>query len=307
MLDLSFLLYYNDIVFNWFKNNHKSHIPSDFDDCFLTSKDDELKIGSSFTLPSDAICYVSYKDKIYLSSTEIIDVNTKTLQHLIDKQTKNPQKAIKEIKADLFFVNMREQQRNHNYKDKLRFENGSVKTIVSSNLTLKVTDPKKILSFVLSELALPTARDSDHMILGYYEDFLRGFFLHKKLDSDKIDGELYEELSKKVGKFFSKMGIEVKSFNISLGFGEEVPFVENKRTSFFDEISKKEPAKNEQPTEILVDEGKNKEYNQEVENQTEPSNPKTETSSVATGYCPVCNMKLIPGSKFCHRCGYRIN
>ena len=295
-------------MFNWFKNNHKSYLPPDIERAFLTSKDAKLKLGSTIALPTNTVCYLSFKDKIYLDSDSFLEISSKNLQHLIDKQSK-PNKQIKEIRADLFFINLSEQERIHSYRDKLKFGKKLIKTAVNVNLKLKVNKPKQLLSFVLSELALPSAEDSDNLIFGYFEEFLRGQFLKRTLDDDKIEGELYEDLVEKSSKFFSKIGIEMISLEIALNFVEDKNNIaESKNASFFDDLYSK-PGKNGVENSKSVDENHDLEYNgiiQEKQTTETKLEGEKQTKNSAV-FCPICNMKLIVGSKFCHRCGYRIN
>ncbi len=293
-------------MFNWFKNNHKNYLPPDIERAFLTSKEVECKLGSTLTLPSDTVAYLSFKDKIYLSSNSFLEISAKNLQPLIEKQTKNEKKPIKTIKADLFFVGLKEQERNFSFRDKLMFNKEIIKTSINVYLSLKVKEPKRFLDSILSELALPNAQDSDELIFGYFEDFLHAFFLRKDLETDKIEGELYEDLFAKSKKFFSKIGIELSSLNISLNFEEDKKPKQTIKTSFFDDL----PANSNEniaQNAISVDQNQNIEYNQEVkQKQTAPSESSSENAP-APKNCPYCGMKLIVGSKFCHRCGYKIS
>ena len=93
-------------MFNWFKNKLNSLIPSDFEKGFMSYNFCSVKINSNLTVPENSVCFVCYRNKIYLELTAgsyTLDENT--LHSVYIKQSKN--KELKKIKLDLYFVNLK--------------------------------------------------------------------------------------------------------------------------------------------------------------------------------------------------------
>ncbi len=299
-------------MFGWLKKKLNSFVPTDINKGMLTSNFCNVKIGSTITVPANVICYVSYLDKIYLELLEGTYVlNEATLPTLYKKQLGKRDK-IKNLKVDFFFVNLSNFNLSLVYVDKIPINGKLTKLTATANFTCSVADAKLFRDVVLSHFASVYAYQTERLVMDFGEEYLRQFFLHKKLNSCTLDAETNSELVKGFTKYLAKMGVKVG--RLTLNFQPFImkqtnkPNQEEKR-SFFDET----------PTQSGFDWGNHDEQptakqESNLEQTPEESAPTLDQAQENTyniriqqDKCPRCGGKMIKNSIYCHRCGYKFN
>ncbi len=299
-------------MFGWLKKKLNSFVPTDINKGMLTSNFCNVKIGSTITVPSNVICYVSYLDKIYLELIEGTYVlNEATLPTLYKKQLGKKDK-IKHLKIDFFFVNLSSFNLSLVYIDKIPINNKLTKLTATANFTCSVADAKLFRDVVLSHFAGVYAYQTERLVMDFSEEFLRKFFLHKKLNSCTLDAETNSELVEGFTKYLAKMG--VKLTNLVLNFQPFVtkqpgkPEQETKR-GFFDDspvtpsfdwgnASEQAPKQTEEHTQPEME---------EQTNTLDQGQENAYNTTIQQDKCPRCGCKMIKGSVYCHRCGYKFN
>ncbi|MCQ2564696.1 MAG: hypothetical protein MJ152_02410 [Clostridia bacterium] len=300
-------------MFGWLKKKLNSFVPTDINKGMLTSNFCNVKIGSTITIPSGVICYVSYLDKIYLELIEgTYILNEATLPTLYKKQLGKKDK-IKHIKVDFFFVNLSSFNLSLVYIDKIPINNKLTKLTATANFTCSVSDARLFRDVVLSHFASVYAYQTERLVMDFSEEFLRNFFLHKKLNSCTLDAETNNELVENFTKYLAKMG--VKLTNLVLNFQ---PFVTKQPSNPEKEI--KRGFFDDSPTTPSFDWGNHDEQTTQVNQEKELEEEVKETApvldqaqenayntTIQQDKCPRCGCKMIKGSIYCHRCGYKFN
>ncbi len=281
-------------MFNWFKSKKNSIIPSDLDKGFLTSTFCTLKLNTQMEIPENAVCFVCYKDKIYQEKENELVIDKQNFNSLIKKQHKKPKSN--EVDMDLYFVNKNEQTREYTFSDKIYIQRGLFKVYFKLNLKLSVENAKKFLLFVKIDYALPYASDVDRLLESYLVDIVKMYFLRKNLQNLELDEKLSNNLKEKIRKFFKSAGMNLLDYSLVMSTDENIPnkikiFGNNNKPN----IENTQKQIEEQNKVKTIDQSEKIDYN-----NVAPQNDKEE-------YCPVCNGKLIKGSKFCHRCGATID
>lgn len=280
-------------MFNWFKSKKNSIIPSDLDKGFLTSIFCTLKLNTQIDVPENVVCFVCYKDKIYQEKENELIINKQNFNLLIKKQHKKSKSN--ELDMDLYFVNKNEQNREYNFSDKIYIQRGLFKVYFKLNLKLAVENAKKFLLFVKVDYALPYASDVDRLIEDYLIYIIKMYFLRKNLQNLELEEKISNNLKEKIKKFFKSAGMNMLDYSLTISTDESIP---NKIKIFKNNKSNKENS-----TKQIENQNEDKTFDQLEEidyNNVAPQNKNIE-------YCPICNGKLIKGSKFCHRCGATID
>lgn len=280
-------------MFNWFKSKKNSIIPSDLDKGFLTSIFCTLKLNTQIDLPKNVVCFVCYKDKIYCEKEQELVIDKKELSSLMKKQHKKPKANT--IDMDLYFVNKNEQTREITFNDKIYIGKGLYKVYFKLNLKLAAENAKKFLSFVKIDYALPYAHDVDNLLEAYVTDIVKMFFLRKNLDNLVLNEKLSKALKEKISKFFKSAGMNMLDYSIILSTDENI----SNKIKIFNSSN----TVDNNSSLTTIEENKSKTVDQNEKNSYNEDAKQVEKSD----YCPICNCKLIKGSKYCHRCGATIN
>ena len=105
-------------MFGWFKSK-LNLIPNDASKGMLTSNFSTFKLGEKLVIPENLVCLLKYKDKTYKELTpETYSLNKEFLLDLYSKQIKG-KKKLKELKADLYFINLSSFNFEFEYTDKI--------------------------------------------------------------------------------------------------------------------------------------------------------------------------------------------
>lgn len=270
-------------MFNWFKNKH-SLIPDDIDEGIVSSNFCEVKLNSKIILPENVVCFVTYKDKLYLTlSTGEYEFNTATIPEIYKKQAKN--EKLKKLLLDLFFVNLKEFNYDFSLNEKIKINRDEAHLKFDILSKYKVKNPNEIFKYIQNEFEIPTSKDSNDCIDYLIKDITEKQINKTKFTEPTLSITQAEAISEKVKKEFLKIGIEITSFYISLT---------NKPSENPIEKNIEMPKVEEQPKEIInttftlpIDQIEKKAYTEETTQKT----------------CPNCGIKLIPNAMFCHRCG----
>lgn len=284
------IIYY---MFNWFKGK-QNLVASDVKNGMLTSNFVSFKVGDKLVVPENTICYIRYKDKTYKElPAGDYSLNKEFLLDLYTKQLKGKTK-IKNLKADLYFVNLNNFNFEFEYIDKLPLNKVKEKILFNVKMSVQVEDSKLFSKTLIYENTAPTAETTKNLIINYAENFIRFYFLKQKLSSTSINLEQQKEINNILASKFKKIGVSVNKTEVAI-------FKKTSKTSTKEDVNK---------TTIF-----NKELNIDNENSTQIEENSTKsidlidkkdyTTNTNLNLCPNCNNKLIKGSIFCHRCGYK--
>jgi len=270
-------------VFNLFKNKLNYLVPSDISKGLVSSNFVTIKIGDKITIFDDIVCFVTYKDRFFYEFTAGTYILSKeTLLDLYDRQRKG-QKNLKKLKIDFFFVNTRAFDFPLSYADKVIYHDRLTKLLFEANINLSVTDAKKFCTAICHEVYSTTALHSNDLVLSYIENDIRTYFLRKRLDSLDLGNNIICDIRDKISKSLTKIGISLNQFSLR--------------------IAEKSDG-NVQRKKFFSSSHKNTNLTQEIENKFDQTQ-KTEYTNHQETLCPQCKSKLIKGSLYCHRCGYR--
>ena len=268
-------MWYSYSVFNWFKNKH-SLIPDDIDEGIVSSNFCDVKLNSKIAVHENIVCFVTYKDKLYLTLTAgEYEFNTATLPEIYRKQAKN--EKLKKVLLDLFFVNMNEFVYDFSLNEKVKINRDEAHLKFDIMSKYKVKNPTVIFKYIQNEFEIPTAKASNDCINYLIKDITKKQIYKTKFAEPTLSINQAEAISDKVKNEFLKIGIEVTQFYISLANNPNEIMPKKKI----------EMPKIEETPAPPIDQPEKKEY-------TEENTQKT---------CPNCGMKLIPNAMFCHRCG----
>ena len=273
-------------MFNWFKNQH-TLIPNDINNGLMTTKlCGGLKLGSKIVIPSDIVCFVSYKDKIYQSlETGSYTLDEKLLQELYTKQAKD--NKTKRLKIDLFFINKKKFSIDTAFKDKIPVSHKMTKFDIRINTQISVHNALTFTNYILNDVATITAEESIDLFRDYIEIFSKNFLVKIELTENDFSEDIRSNFQEKLAKYLTKIGVTLHSLTIDLDTKDKV----EKKASFFNHLDTL-PTKDDKTIK-------------ETEQKPVDDTTKTEYTN-EDKYCPNCNMKLIQGSAYCHRCGYEI-
>jgi len=270
-------------MFNWFKGK-ENLLTKDVNKGMLTSNFVSFKVGEKLIVPENVVCFIRYKDKTYkeLSKGEY-SLNKEFLLNLYTKQLKGKNK-IKNLKADLYFVNLKTFSFEFEYVDKLPLNKVKEKFLFNVKMSLQVEDFKLFAKTLIYENTAPTADTTKNILLNYAETFIKTYFLKQKLTSEQISLEQQKAINVLLVNKFKKIGINATDTEISI-------FKKTNKTSKqekdFNNITETDNKKAINSTSGLVD--------------TTTENNYTTNSNI----CPNCKNKLIKNSIFCHVCGYK--
>ena len=270
-------------MFSIFKRK-QNLTPKDVSSGLLTSNFVSINIGENLEISENTICFIRYKDKTYKElTTGKYSLNKEFLLDLYTKQLKGKDK-IKTLKADLYFVNLNSFNFEFEYIDKIPLNKIKEKFLINVKFNVQVADAKAFLKSLIYENTAPTAETSKNLIIQYTENILRNFYLRKSLESTNVDTNKINHI---VSKEFKKIGLNATIEGMELF----------KKTNNKTKKQSKTPNKPVEKEEIKTEHTKETE---KVNNLEQIENlPKAEN------VCPNCNSKLISGSIFCHKCGYR--
>ena len=268
-------------MFGLFKRK-QSLIPKDMLNGILTSTFATFRIGEKIIIPENVVCFVRYKDKTY---KEVLAgeyaLNKEFLIDLYTKQLKGKDK-LKNLKADLYFINLNYFNFEFEFVDKLPLNKIKEKFLINIKMNVQVEDCELFLKNLIYENTAPTAESTKNIIIEFAETNLRKFFLKQNLTSSTLAQEQLNNINKVISKSFKKLGLIANVLDVGLF----------KKTN---NISKKQVYS---PKEDLVQENRDSEL---IKLEEETNNNINSTSN----NCPICNNKLIKGSIYCHKCGYK--
>ena len=282
-------------MFGWFGKQNLT--PDDVNKGMLTSNFVCFKIGEKLIIPNNVICFVRYKDKTYKElPTETYSLNKELLLDLYTKQLKG-KKKIKKLKADLYFVNLAPFNLDFEYVDKVPINNVLTKLLFNINVNVSVNNANAFSKFIIYENTAASSFETEQIVINFIESIIKKFYLKRKLNSNNLNNELKQELFAFAQKQLNKVGIDLNSLDVAIhskSSNKEKSL--NKNSNFFND-------KTQQPNESVEDE--------ELKNLTTSTNKLDQTEEISytehtnENVCPNCKSKLIKGSIFCHKCGYR--
>ena len=277
-------------MFGWFKSK-VNVLPNDIEKALMSSVFVEIKLGSKIVVPNNVVCFVSYKDKIYLTLKEgTYSLDENNINALIIKQKRNKSK-IKTIKLDLFFVNKSVFNENSSFTINYPINKQKTKVRFEYLLSLNIEDENKFKTLILSELALPDANSSKKVLFGYVDEFIYNFFLRKNLTSVNLPFEMSDNLKTKLTKFLLKLGVKLNKFELKLYPANSKI---NKNKLFFETL------------EANTNDSSNQKSNSvQVDNLTKTLDRADSSNYNSDSFCPNCKIKRIKNSQFCHKCGYK--
>lgn len=284
-------------MFKLFKNNHNSFIPKDIKNGMHSANFCTVKLGEKIEIDNNLICFVSYKDKIYLELNSGSYVfNKEFLLEIYTKQLKK-KKKLKSLNLDLYYVNLNAFSYEFDFSNNLYLTSGKTKTLCSIKTKLKVSDPKLFNKTIINEITGSTAQTSEKFVLEFIEFEIKHYFLRKTLPSTTLSAQQLEALKIKLTTSLNKIGVELMEFDIVIN---KIANSKNKNTitepktslqykTINDSEKEAKAIEIEQNLEKTIDQTKSIDYTKE------------------NNVCPICKIKLIKGSIFCHKCGYNIN
>lgn len=280
-------------MFNWFKGK-QNLVANDVKNAMLTSNFVSFKLGEKLVIPEDIVCFVRYKDKTYkeLHGGDYA-LNKEFLLDLYTKQLKSKDK-VKKLKADLYFVNLKPFNLEFEYVDKLPLNKVKEKFLINVKFSIQVQDSKIFSKTLIYENTAPTAETTKNLIISYAENFVRTYFLKQKLTSPYITTEQQKAINSLLINKFKKLGVCLNESKVDIfKKTNKISHTETKQfTPIYENIEKNNDENFENIEEkpiINIDQQQEKGYNLNNNSNT----------------CPKCNNKLIKGSIFCHKCGYR--
>lgn len=296
-------------MFNFFKFGKTNFIPSDINKGMMSSNFCTFKLGETLTLPENINCLICYKDKIYYSlESGSHKLSRESLLDLYEKQSKN-NKKLKKLKIDFYFINKKTFSYNFSYIDKVPINDKLTKILFDVKIDLNVSDNKLFYKFVVFDWASADSYHTEELVLNYVELGIRNYFLKRKLSGSTISANQQTELEEKLTKHLNNVGLEFRNLELKLTPKTKIVVAPAPKGSFFDvEI----PSFNNIENHINVKENLNEieETKTNIVDQTtqiDYTNNETFTNeSAQQNLCPICKCKLITGSPYCHRCGYKI-
>lgn len=280
-------------MFNLFKRK-QNLVPKDVKSGMLTSNFVSFKVGEKLEIPENIICLIRFKDKTYkqLEQGEY-SLNKEFIIDLYTKQLKN-KSNIKNIKADLYFINLSSFKFEFEFTDKLPLNNVKEKFLFNVILNLQVEDCNLFSKTLIYDNTAPSAESTKNLIIDYAEGFLRKYFLKQKLNSANLSETQNKEISIMLSKNLKKLGLSIGEVSINLF----------KKT---DNFSKKEDKQKPTIQPMQENIANNENLNNIEINKNNNEDTKSSSSLTANNpnICPQCKSKLIKGSIFCHKCGYK--
>lgn len=282
----------------WFLKKKKELLPSDFNKGLMTANFSSFKVGTKLTIPNNCVCFLSYKDKVYLKLTEGTTIlNQDSIPALHLKQAKRKNK-IKKYAIDLFFINTSSFSFSLEYLDKIPVQSKLTKIIFSYNFDLSIVDSNKFFDFVTGNVAFTNSNITENLVLDIIEQFLRRYFLHKTLESSNISLDMKEDINNRLNKHVQKIGLQLKNFTLKT---YNVKGKSNQPVSTPDQQSIFSTPKDNKP----IDEKPNLSYDTNIQSIEKTAPQDSNQINESNGLCPKCKSKIVNGAIFCHRCGYR--
>ena len=209
------------------------------------------------------------------------------------------------MKADIYFANTNTFSFGFNYVDKIPLNNQLTKIIFDVDTKIKINDIREFYGFIVSEDPQVDAYSAEQMITNFVIENIKNHFLKVELNSLILTNDEFNEIKQKLTNKLNKIGLDLIDLNLKLSTKTKIS-VENPKTSFFEFDSLDSPDTIEEKTknniENSVDQPKNLDYtNNEQTNESSTNEQVEELKN-----CPICKCKLVKGSAFCHRCGYKI-
>ncbi len=305
-------------MFNWFKKlfNPNKLLPKDVETGLMTSMFCNVKFGEKLVVPDNCVCYLSYRDKIYSEFTAgSYDLDEKVLDQIAVKQIKSTNKKKKQVKFDLFFVNLSVFEYETRQREVIPVDKKLTKFDIKSNFTCNVVDATKFRKYALSFYALIRPIDAENLVKDFVREHINKYYLKRELFTPIEQAAESTSFRVYLNKKAEKYGFTFNSFDMALWIkakGSKQPEKQEqvKHFSFFERQGNNNAAKSttniinekaeNQPTtqEKSIDNADNKEYNL--------NNAETKAEKqIKEDVCPNCQSKRIANSAFCHRCGYK--
>ena len=276
-------------MFRLFKFSKSVSIPSDIIKGLMTSSLCKgVKLGSKISIPKDIICLVSYKDKVYkILETGNYTINETLAPELYDRQAKK--RKIKKLNIDFFFVNRQNLSISTNFKDKIPVERKMTKFNINIMTDINVYKPETFAKYVLNDVATITAEESLQLFCDYIEIFTRNYLVKVELNDYELPNDIKLNYKDKLTKYLTKIGVTLNKLDIVISTKNPI----EKKSNFFNHLDTE--TNTDTPTIDTSD----------TTNSLQTHvNESTNTEGTKDRYCANCNMKLIEGSIYCHRCGY---
>lgn len=282
----------------WFWKKKNELLPSDFNKGLMTANFSSFKVGTKLTIPNNCVCFLSYKDKVYLKLTEGTTIlNQDSIPALHLKQAKRNNK-IKKYAIDLFFINTSSFNFALEYLDKIPIQSQLTKVIFSYNFNLSIVDSNKFFDFVTGNVAFTNSNITEGLVLDIIEQFLRRYFLHKSLESINISLDMKEDINNRLEKHIEKIGLQLKNFTLTTypvkGKSNQPILTTNPQSMFSSPKAEK-----------TIDEKPNLSYDTNVQSIEKIAPQDSNQTNENNNLCPNCKSKIVNGAIFCHRCGYR--
>lgn len=272
-------------MFNFFKNKLHNLIPSDVKNGLLTSNFCQFKVGDKIVIPENIICYVTYKDKTYKELTsDTYALDKDFILDLYKKQLKN-KKKLKNIKADLYFVNLNNFTFEFEFADKIVIDKSLTSTLINVSISLKVDNPKNFSKFVINEVYGTNSNKTNNLTTDFCEEIIKRHFLHKKLNNINLSIIETSKLKEFLTKHLSKVGLMLIDVDLKL-FKKANNTKHQQKCTTLQEIEPEQTSTLSNENEKIVDQTSNFDYTKQ-DNEL----------------CPNCKTKKIKGSAFCHKCG----
>lgn len=310
-------------MFNWLKRlfNPNKLLPKDVETGLMTSMFCNVKFGEKLVVPDNCVCYLSYRDKIYSEFTAgSFDLDEKTLDAIVSKQKRTDNKKKKQVKFDLFFVNLSAFDYETKQKEVIPVDKKLSKIEIKTNFTCAVTDATKFRKYALSFYALIRPIDAENLVKDFVREHINKYYLKRELFTPIEDAAEAAAFKAYLNKKAERFGFAFNRFDMALWVkakdnnkGEKQENV--KKFSFFErQNSTLQTTKEQQPKQEAVlnekenatpkqekniDNAANKEYN--LDNAEQIAAEKQSKEEI----CPICQSKRIANSAFCHRCGYK--
>lgn len=311
-------------MFNWLKKlfNPNKLLPKDVETGLMTSMFCNVKFGEKLTVPDNCVCYLSYRDKIYGEfAAGSYDLDEKALDQIAAKQFKSNSKKKKQIKFDLFFVNLGNFEYETRQKETIPLDKKLTKIEIKTNFACMVTDATKFRKYALSFYALIRPVDAENLVKNFVCEHINKYYLKRELFSPIEDAAESASFKAYINKKAEKFGFTFNNLSMAFWIKTKATKQPEKQTqtkqfSFFESQNTIAPSQNRQQTaqqnntldenenvsltqEKNIDNAPNKEYNL---SNAEQVSAKEQTKE---DICPNCQNKRIANSAFCHRCGYK--
>lgn len=301
------------MLFNWFKNKQNNLLPTDINDSMMTSYISKkgIKLNTILSIPTGMVCFLSYKDKLYETFESGKHELTKDiLSKLYLKQSKK-NKNLKKLQFDLHYINQKRFTNIFSYKQKLLLD--SIKTKINFSITIsaQVLNNQAFYNFVLSHYPYTDSLKTTVLLEDYIIEFSKYNFKKTILEELSLPNTELMTYKDKLQKHLLKIGITLNNVDVQLSTKNNINKNEtiSQKTDFFGDF-----ASSIQSNKQQLDTNNHSDTALSTNSNTYNTVPTLSNDVSSTNYkapqplinCPVCQIKTIEGSRYCHRCGWEI-